>query len=119
MPRVIRHEIAAADPGTISVFYHGLFGWDFQQAGDQDYWVIDGGEGAGIDGAMVRRYEGGPGTINTIAVPSVDDAIAKVAQLGGAVAMPKATLPGTGYLAYCMDPEGNVFGVLQLDEKAK
>ena len=28
-------------------------------------------------------------------------------------------IPGIGWLAYCTDPEGNTFGVLQADEAAK
>jgi uncharacterized protein len=28
-------------------------------------------------------------------------------------------IPGVGYLAYCTDTEGNVFGVLQPDADAK
>ncbi len=33
--------------------------------------------------------------------------------------MPKTTLPGVGYLAYCQDTEGNVFGVMQEDRSAR
>ena len=32
--------------------------------------------------------------------------------------MPKTTIPGVGYQAYCMDSEGTVFGVHQRDEAA-
>jgi len=27
-------------------------------------------------------------------------------------------IPGYGWLAYFMDPEGNIFGIMQRDEKA-
>jgi uncharacterized protein len=27
--------------------------------------------------------------------------------------VPKMAVPGTGWLAYCTDPEGNTFGILQ------
>jgi predicted enzyme related to lactoylglutathione lyase len=118
MPRVIRYEIAAADPGTLYTFYQALFGWQFQRAGDQDYWAISG-DGPGIDGALIRRFEGGPGVINTLSVASVDEAIAKVATLGGAVIMAKTAIPGTGYVAYCVDPEGNVFGIMEINDQAR
>ena len=32
---------------------------------------------------------------------------------------PKNAIPGVGYFAYCEDTEGNVFGVMQNDTKAK
>jgi predicted enzyme related to lactoylglutathione lyase len=119
MPRVIRYEIAAADPGTLSTFYGGLFGWQFQKVGDQDYYVINAGAGPGIDGALTRRFEGGPGVINTIAVASVDEAVAKVTQLGGTVVMPKTAIRGSGYVAYCVDPENNLFAIMELNDQAK
>lgn len=119
MPRVIRYEIAAADLGTMSAFYSGLFGWQFQKLGDQDYFVINAGAGPGIDGGLTRRFEGGPGVINTIGVASVDESIAKVQQLGGAVVVPKTAIPGSGYVAYCVDPENNVFAIMELNDQAK
>ncbi len=119
MPRVIRYEIAAANPAVLSTFYQGLFGWQFQKAGDQEYYLINPGAGPGIDGALTVRQQGMPGTINTIGVVSVDEALGKVAQLGGAVLMPKTAIRGSGYLAYAVDPEGNVFGMLELNEQAK
>jgi predicted enzyme related to lactoylglutathione lyase len=33
--------------------------------------------------------------------------------------MPKLAVPGQGYLAYCTDTEGNVFGVMEMDPTAK
>jgi uncharacterized protein len=33
--------------------------------------------------------------------------------------MPKTAIPGVGYLAYCSDTEGNVFGLMQADKNAK
>jgi hypothetical protein len=33
--------------------------------------------------------------------------------------MPKMTIPGVGYLAYCHDTEGNMFGIMQADPAAK
>ncbi len=38
---------------------------------------------------------------------------------GGKLIMPKTPIPGVGYFAYCEDPEGNLFGVMQADSNAK
>ena len=67
---------------------------------------------------MIRRQEGAPGVIVTYSVASVDQCIARITQLGGAVLVPKATIPGTGYMAYCVDPEANIFGIMQIDPAA-
>ncbi len=34
------------------------------------------------------------------------------------VALPKMAVPGVGWLAYCKDTEGNIFGFMQSDETA-
>ncbi|MDD1669963.1 MAG: hypothetical protein LUQ67_01400, partial [Methanomicrobiales archaeon] len=59
------------------------------------------------------------GTINTVSVTSVDDAIRLVVKLGGKVLRPKMPIPGVGYNALCEDPEGNAFGILEPDPSAK
>jgi predicted enzyme related to lactoylglutathione lyase len=52
-------------------------------------------------------------------VASVDDFTKKVVDAGGTVIVPKQAVPGQGYLAYCTDTEGNVFGVMEMDPSAK
>lgn len=56
--------------------------------------------------------------INTIEVESVDDFAEKIEQSGGKIAMPKMAIQGIGWLAYGIDPEGNLFGIMQGDESA-
>jgi predicted enzyme related to lactoylglutathione lyase len=49
----------------------------------------------------------------------VDTAIQTVQAKGGKLAIPKMAVPGIGYIAYCQDTEGNLFGMLQADANAK
>jgi predicted enzyme related to lactoylglutathione lyase len=35
------------------------------------------------------------------------------------MALPKMPIPGMGWLAYCKDSEGNIFGMMQADPSAK
>jgi predicted enzyme related to lactoylglutathione lyase len=42
-----------------------------------------------------------------------------VTALGGRVVLPKTVVSGWGYLATCIDTEGNTFGLRQEDSKAK
>jgi predicted enzyme related to lactoylglutathione lyase len=59
-----------------------------------------------------------PAVVNTIDVASLDEAVAKVLANGGTIAMPKMVVPGVGYLAYCNDTEGIMFGMMQSDPSA-
>jgi hypothetical protein len=38
---------------------------------------------------------------------------------GGQVVVPKMAIPGVGYVIYCQDTEGLVFGLYQNDPSAK
>jgi uncharacterized protein len=38
---------------------------------------------------------------------------------GGKLVTEKMTVPGVGWMAYCVDTEGNQFGIMQQDSNAK
>jgi hypothetical protein len=122
MPRPIHFEIDAEQPERGARFYARVFGWKAQKwDGPIDYWLLVTGEEGepGIDGGIQLREGDSPGTTNFIGVDSVDEMTALVEQHGGKVARPKAALPGVGYLAYCEDTEGNLFGVMENDPNAQ
>jgi predicted enzyme related to lactoylglutathione lyase len=48
----------------------------------------------------------------------MDEALARVRQNGGKVVADKHAVPGVGWLPYCQDPEGTVFGMMEDDPKA-
>ena len=126
MPRVVHFEIHADDPQRAVTFYQDIFGWQINKwEGPEDYWLVTTGPDnePGINGAILRRR----GLVNgdaviayvcTIDVPSVDDVTAKITSHGGTIALPKMAVPHVGWLAYCKDTEGNIFGVLQNDPSA-
>jgi hypothetical protein len=120
MPRPIHFEIPADNPTRAAKFYEGLFGWKFTKwEGPMEYWIIATGDGQpGIDGGMMKRPEPGYPTVNTVDVPSVDEFTAKVTTEGGKIMVPKMAVPGIGWLAYCTDTEGNVFGMMEADAEA-
>ena len=122
MPRVVYFEFAVQEPEKAAEFYEKVFGWKVQKwDGPQTYWLVTTGANnePGINGGILRRQEGFPGTVNTIGVPSVDEFVKKVTSHGGKLAMPKMAIPGVGYQAYYQDPEGNLFGIHQSDPSAK
>src|SRR5260370_6113502 len=120
MPRVIHFQTRAANPDGAVQFYSHVFGWTCQKwTGPQDYWRVSTGDNApGINGGLLRRSHPGAGTVNTVDVTSVDDAVGAVTKAGGTIIAPKMAIPGVGYPAYCQDPEGNTFGVMQADPAA-
>jgi predicted enzyme related to lactoylglutathione lyase len=121
MPRVVHFDIPADDPDRAAKFYQEVFGWKISKwAGPMDYWLVSTGEPAerGIDGGLTRRAHAGAATVNTIDVPSVDDFVSRIEKSGGKVVAPKMPIPGVGYLAYCLDTEGNTFGVMQAEPNA-
>ena len=66
---------------------------------------------------MQRRDPSQP-CVNTIGVANVDETIETVEKNGGKIAVPKMAVPGVGWLAYCKDTDGNMFGLMQMDPAA-
>jgi len=127
MPRVIHFEIHASDPDRAVTFYEALFGWTFQKwEGPMDYWLVTTGPDSqpGINGGLLRRQGEIDGQaviayVCTIDVEKIDAAITKSQSLGAQVVVPKMPIPGMGWLVYCKDSEGNIFGMMQADPEAK
>src|SRR5215213_6852998 len=117
MSRVIHFELAADNPERAVQFYSKVFGWQINKWEGQDYWLVTTGESStpGIDGAIMPRDPQRPPIVNTIGVDSLDDSVAMTAANGGTVLEPKMPIPGVGYFAYCLDTEGNPFGLMQSD----
>lgn len=121
MPRPVHFEIQADDTERAAKFYTEIFGWEFTKwEGSMEYWLIKTGkEGApGIDGGMMREPKV-TNTVNTIDVSDIDEYMEKVKKASGEVITPKTAIPGIGWHAYCKDPEGNLFGILQSYMSAK
>lgn len=138
MNRPVHFEIHATDPERAIEFYKTIFNWTFQkwEGGNMEYWMVMTGEDksaddgaptwAGINGGLVRRM-GPPPTVDgpvngfvcTMMVESIDDSVASVVEHGGSIALPKMPVKGMGWLAYCKDTEGNIFGMMQGDENAE
>jgi predicted enzyme related to lactoylglutathione lyase len=119
VPRVVHFEIPADDPGRAVKFYEKVFGWKIDKWGPIDYWLATTGPDnePGINGAIMTK-ETQRTTVNTINVSSVDEYAKKIVDAGGKVLTPRTAIPGVGYFSYCVDTEGNVFGIMENDPKA-
>ena len=127
MPRVVHFEIHAEDPARAVKFYETLLGWSFQKwDGPMEYWMVVTGPDSepGINGGLLKRQGAIDGQaviayVCTVYVPNVDASVSTALENGGTLAVPKMAIPGVGWLAYCKDTEGNIFGMMQADEAAK
>ena len=121
MAKVIHFEIPADNPERAIAFYEKAFGWKTQKYGTINYWLVTAGEEKeiGINGAISERSQTNPATTNTIGVQSYEESVEKIKQAGGEILMPKTAVPGIGYMTYCKDTEGNIFGIMQTDPNAK
>ncbi|HXP35979.1 MAG TPA: VOC family protein [Chthoniobacterales bacterium] len=122
--RVVHFEIYTDDPDAVRPFYQDVFGWKFEKfsGGPVEYWLVTTGDDKepGINGGLARPREGqSSGTLNTVAVSSLDQAIKKVERAGGNICVPKMAISGVGWLAYAQDPARNVFGILEPVTDAK
>lgn len=120
----IYFEIQADDPKRAVDFYSQVFGWSFDRIEGLpiEYWRIETG---GSRGGLLRRpAKTPPGQCGTNAfvcslqVESFDDTAAKITELGGIVALPKFAVPKVCWQGYFVDPEGNTFGIFQVDANA-
>lgn len=120
MPRVVHFEIPVNNLEAAAEFYRTVFGWKIQKwDGPVEYWMIDTGEdGPGINGGLLRRQDPAQPVVNTVGVEDLDATLAQVTAAGGKIALPRMGVPGVGWLAYIMDPEGNISGVMQPDPSA-
>ncbi len=122
MNRVIHFEIHSSDVEKSMNFFQSVFGWKFTKwNGPEPYWLVETGDAKqpGINGGFMSSRDGQPRTVNTVAVESVDETVKKVGSAGGTVVVPRMAIPGVGWLAYAMDPTGNLIGFMQHDSNAK
>lgn len=120
MPRVVHFEFPADDVERARKFYEDVFGWKFQKWEHEEYWLITTGDDSapGINGGMMPRQMAEQAVVNTLDVADLDAAIAKVKEAGGNIVLDKMPVPTIGWLAYFADPEGNIFGMMQMDPNA-
>lgn len=107
-------DTSQPDPEAAVAFYHGLFGWEFEDVmppgSPSRYFVarIRGGDVAGVgsppEGAPARAVW------NTyIWVQSADDTASRVRAAGGRVLVEPFGVTAAGRTALCADPEGAMF----------
>jgi len=122
MPTIVHIDIASDEPRRAKEFYESIFNWSFVgPPGMTDYFLFETKdlEGkAGVGGGLGKRGEPSQRITAYIGVDDIDAYGKKVAAAGGQVVHAKMVVPGWGYLAICLDTEGNTFGLWQEDSNA-
>jgi predicted enzyme related to lactoylglutathione lyase len=111
-------EIPADDLDALMKFYGDMFGWKFEPVpGGFRYYSIDMGVES-IKGGMTAKQDATHAPVNYIAVDSIEAAIEKAVGLGASAQVPKKPVPGAGWYAVVLDPQGNRLGFWQDDPSA-
>jgi predicted enzyme related to lactoylglutathione lyase len=116
--RLTRHgglsylELPAVDARKAAAFYETVLGWRIERRGTDDFRFEDG-TGHLIGRWMTNRaIAREPGLLPYLYVDRLDDAVGRVAALGGEVV--KAPYPeGNLWVATVRDPAGNMIGLWQ------
>jgi predicted enzyme related to lactoylglutathione lyase len=119
---IIHFEIPAKDVEKLRRFYSEVFGWKITRApGPIEYWMIEtvpvDEQGMivrpGVNGGLYKKDQPPLRPVNYILVEDVDEYIQKIKDLGGTITQGKQEVPGVGWIAQALDPEGNPVAILQ------
>lgn len=123
---IVHFEIPAKDVEKLKNFYVDLFGWKMEKyPGPSSYYLIETvpvdekmnllrpGVNGGLFDTKDSTMPGEAKPTNYISVESVEEYSKKIEKLGGKIVVPKMEIPGIGWWALALDPEGNHFGLLE------
>jgi predicted enzyme related to lactoylglutathione lyase len=132
MPKKLRRSlrIYADDPDALAKFYTNLFDWKVEAVPGMDYRMVHTTDtdaqghptsASGINGGIARRPAGYQmnGAANYVTVESIEATVEKAKKLGARVTKEKMPVPGMGWFAMFMDPQGNHFAIWKADPNAK
>lgn len=128
---VVHFEIYGEDSATLAKFYSSVFDWTIEPMPEMNYQyvkTVDTDEKGmptqpgGINGGITVRPAGlqrGGGWISYTSVESLDASVKRAQDLGAKVLNPRAPVPGMGWFAMLVDPQGNTFAMWERDPRAK
>ncbi len=121
--RVVHFEVPYDDADRARAFYRDVFGWQIQAVPEFDYNFVQTGptspdtgmalEAGYIGGGMFTRQDDVDRPIITIDVEDMDQALATIAEHGGATVHGPDPVGDMGIAAYFTDCEGNLMGLWQ------
>ena len=119
--RVVHFEIPYDDGDRARSFYKEIFDWQLVQMPEMGGYTLvmtgpSGEQGPTepgfINGGMLSRDMAATRhPVVVVDVPSIDETLQRVPELGGSVVAGKTAVGEMGFAAYVTDPEGNVVGL--------
>ena len=116
---VVHFEVIGKDGAKLQSYYADLFGWEIDAGNEMNYGMVDGKknpapDGMGIGGGIADGPEGYEGHVTFyVAVPDIEEALAKAESLGGTRVMGPETIMDTIELGQFKDPEGHLIGLVK------
>ncbi len=113
---VCHTEIVSRDIEATRAFFARAFQWTYQDVAGPDgepylQWRVAGKPGGGITGPI--QPSDGAGTLNYLAVASVDQSVAAIRDAGGTIIQPAMDVGSFGRFAVFREPGGAVLAVWQ------
>ena len=116
---VVHFEVIGKDGSKLQSYYSDLFGWKVDASNPMNYGLVKGEDnpssigsiGGGIGGPGPDGYEGH--VTFYVAVPDVEEALAKAESLGGTRVMGPETIMGEVELGQFKDPEDHLIGLVR------
>jgi uncharacterized protein len=117
---VVHFEVIGKDGDKLRKYYSELFGWEIDSNNEMNYGMVardsnlaaDGNPGIG--GGVAGGPPGYEGHVTFyVAVPDVEEALAKAESLGGKRIMGPEKIMDMVELGQFSDPEGHVIGVVK------
>lgn len=123
MNKLMHFAIHASNADRTKQFYEDVFDWQCNSyAGAEEFYQISTSEGEVVGAISGRRYNPASKDIYgfecSISVDDVEDTINAVENAGGKTLMPKTAIPGVGWIAKFLDPDGNLFCAIKYDKSA-
>jgi predicted enzyme related to lactoylglutathione lyase len=109
-------EYKSEDLAASQKFCEAFFGWDFRSFGDSMvvFGTPEGNIGGDVKG---ERASGKANPEVCYKVESVDAALTQAQSLGASMGNPKHPVPGVGWYASVIAPDGNEFGLVEFTEQ--
>jgi uncharacterized protein len=117
---VVWFEYSGRNARALQQFYSELFDWKIDANNPLEYGTIDtDAGGAGIPGGIWTAGDKagadlGDYVLVTVGVADIGSAVAKAEGLGAKAIVPKWEVPEGPTVAYLKDPEGHLFGLIQM-----
>lgn len=106
-------DIPVSDLGRATAFYGALFGWQIAELPGFEGYPMWQAPNKISGGGLAPRSADFDQPRSYVEVDSIDDALARVVELGGAVAQAKQPIDATSSWAVAIDPDGNHIGLYE------